>query len=741
MSANNPRHTLDLGGVWQYIKDENGEGEKKQYYLPSADRSAWRPIQVPHNWYLTEIGDYFGAVWCATEFEAPASFADAYVTLNFKAVDYYADVWLNGAYLGRHEGMFTPFSFDVSDKLVSGKNVLVVKDDSPRDPTEYECTNDDLHADTPLSYEYKRWWAKELTLIKGHMSDAMHRPGAMTKFRQDGNSGGIWDSVALVATNKVRIEKQKIYCKVVDQDGSAIVSAEVTINNTTDAMITTRVGMSFAGKNFQSDTYEREKEVQLQPGINKIRLIKTVAEPKLWSTWDFGFPHLYQMEIFVGDCPCCAIDSVCEAFGIKTIQHCAESGHFFLNGEKVFLRGMRYISSLWISEATDELYESELKLMRDMDINSIRIGSHVEKDSFYRFCDEMGFLVWQVFPLHYCYSDSDELIERAAPMMAEMVSMIYNHASVGMYSVFKEPEIYGLPNPPNNYGRLCQIMFESACTVDPIRWVHKGDYNEKVQNIMIGCCAPGDTDLHKKEVKPIIVEFGAQSIPCLETVKTFIPEDALWPPKWDVWEYWCLFYALTFKFAKIDMGNSLEEFIDNYQEYEALVVKEQIEFLRQKKWYPVGSMYLYYWRDACACVGSGLFDYYRRPYKVYYSMKQVYTPVLLSVEWNKEPYVIGYEKIWGVGDTFVGKIWATNDRLAPIKKCEIRLRLVNEETGAVVFEKNNCIDVVANASKVTDIVVWKIPEGAKGKYVLKMELDDSKGVRLSTNDFKLTVSD
>ena len=44
----------------------------------------------------------------------------------------------------------------------------------------------------PASEPYKRHWAKDLTLIKGHMTDAMHRPGAMTKFRADGNSGGIW---------------------------------------------------------------------------------------------------------------------------------------------------------------------------------------------------------------------------------------------------------------------------------------------------------------------------------------------------------------------------------------------------------------------------------------------------------------------------------------------------------------------------------------------------------------------
>ena len=54
-------------------------------------------------------------------------------------------------------------------------------------------------------------------------------------------------------------------------------------------------------------------------------------------------------------------------------------------------------------------------------LGDIRIGSHVEKDGFYTMCDEMGFLVWQVFPLHYCVSDSDGLIERAEEIREETI--------------------------------------------------------------------------------------------------------------------------------------------------------------------------------------------------------------------------------------------------------------------------------------------------------------------------------
>ena len=100
------------------------------------------------------------------------------------------------------------------------------------------------------------------------------------------------------------------------------------------------------------------------------------------------------------------------------------------------------------------------------------------------------------------------------------------------------------------------------------RWIHKRGLPGRGSELHDWCCRDGDTDINKVNFQPDVVEFGAQSIPCLETLKTFIPEDKLWPPHWDTWEYWGLFYDLTFKFAKVDMGNSLEEFINNYQEYQ-----------------------------------------------------------------------------------------------------------------------------------------------------------------------------
>ena len=287
---------------------------------------------------------------------------------------------------------------------------------------------------------------------------------------------------------------------------------------------------------------------------------------------------------------------------------------------------------------------------------------------------------------------------------------------------------------PNVYFKLCDILKETLGSIDPIRWIHKGDYREGVQNIMIGSCQDGDMDVHTAEIKPNIVEFGADSVPNLVSLRKFIPEDKLWPPHWDTWEYWGLFYWNQFRRGKVEMGNSLEEFIRNTQQYEALVVKEQIELLRQRKYQPVASMYLYYWSDACPVMGSGLFDYYREPYAVYESMRGVYTQVLISLEWEQEPHVIGREKKYGRGQMFRAKIWLNNDHFHSVEDAQIHWEIRRENSTEILTERTWTETLAEDSAQVRDQISWILPGDYVGSYVIDMWVKDKNGKVLSRNN-------
>jgi beta-mannosidase len=507
------------------------------------------------------------------------------------------------------------------------------------------------------------------------------------------------------------------------------------VHNTTGEAVSTDLGLSIRPWHVEgAEAHERARQVVLQPGRTTHAVVLTVPNARLWWTWDLGEPSLYTATVTAHG------DAVEQRFGIKELAQDPATGQWHLNGRRIFLRGMRYISSQWMSEANEQMWSQDLDRMLEMQINAIRIGSHVEKDGFYALCDELGILVWQVFPLHYGVSDADDLIERASDMIKDMGLMLGNHACIGMWSVFKEPEVYLLPEKPNNYFRLCRVLKEALGTVDPVRWIHLGDYREGVYNLMIGYCWDGDTHLDEVELPPHIVEFGAGSVPVAETLRTFIPQDKLWPPDWDTWEYHGFFYDLAFGFAKMEMKDTLEEFIESYQAYEALVVKEQIEYLRQRKYRPIASMFHYYWSDPCPMMGSGLFDYYRRPYKVYEAMKSVYTRVLISLERDIKPYIIGREKVYERGSTFSGKVWVTNDLTNAIDGAEVWWRIGRVDTGEAVQEDSIVATVPPDAAEAVDTISWQIPATTEpGDYRVDMRAIGRDGQILSTNSTEITV--
>jgi beta-mannosidase len=309
-----------------------------------------------------------------------------------------------------------------------------------------------------------------------------------------------------------------------------------------------------------------------------------------------------------------------------------------------------------------------------------------------------------------------------------------------MWSVFKEPEVYLLPDVPNNVHRLCPILKETLGTVDPTRWIHIGDYREGVLNLMIGYCWDGDTDLASVDLPPQIVEFGAGSIPVRETLETFVPAEALWPPDWDTWEYHGFFYDLAFGYAKVPMADTLDAFIDGYQRYEALVVKEQVEYLRQRKYRPVASMFHYYWSDPCPIMGSGLLDHDRRPYQVYEAMRNVYGRVLVSFERDVRPYVIGREKVYEPGASLAGTVWVTNDHQHDLSGVELSWAVVRDDTDEEVCGASSLVDVPADDVLAADRVAWSIPRSTPpGAYRIAMRVDGPDGTTLSENHTEITL--
>jgi beta-mannosidase len=162
-----------LAGRWHV---HGAQGAPADQWADAVDDSGWPLLDVPANWYAAGL-DHQGALWYRTGFARAAADEDTMTTLVFEGVDYYADVWLNGVYLGFYEGYFEPFAFDVSSLLRPGTNQLSVRVDSP-----YEIADSE--------------WSLHKRQIKGVFDHHDTRPGgAWSEHGQDANSGGIWAPV------------------------------------------------------------------------------------------------------------------------------------------------------------------------------------------------------------------------------------------------------------------------------------------------------------------------------------------------------------------------------------------------------------------------------------------------------------------------------------------------------------------------------------------------------------------
>ncbi len=116
----------DLNGIWSYFPDSDGRSNPDT--LPDA---GWDAMEIPNNWQLAGLDNYNGVVWFRRKFELPQDWQGRELWLTFLAVDYFADVWLNGQYVGHHEGYFQPFEFHVNQYATAGENELLVRVDAP----------------------------------------------------------------------------------------------------------------------------------------------------------------------------------------------------------------------------------------------------------------------------------------------------------------------------------------------------------------------------------------------------------------------------------------------------------------------------------------------------------------------------------------------------------------------------------------------------------------------------------
>ena len=413
-------------------------GEDAAYTQPGYDDSAWRQLNLPHDWGIegpfkqeasgsTGKLPWEGVGWYRKHFTVPASDKDRRLCLAVDGAMSYANVWFNGQYVGGWPYGYSSWELDLTPYVkVGAENVLALRLDNPPDSS--------------------RWY-----------------PG-----------GGIYRNVWLVKTGPVHVEHWGTYVTTPEiKPSAATVKIQVAVENDTDAAAT----VSLKNEVYELGTDNTKGEsiastttdgVQIASHKNQSSETEmTLKNPRLWS---LEKPQRYVVVTSIEQNGK-QLDHYETPFGIRTIQFDANQG-FFLNGKHVRLNGVCDHADLGAlgTAINARALERQIEILQEMGCNAIRTSHNPPAPELLDLCDRMGMLVmdesfdcWQrgkrPNDYHLLFDDWHEKDWRAE------LRRDRNHPGIILWSIGNEVPDQGTPAGPQIAAELSRIAHEE----DPTR--------------------------------------------------------------------------------------------------------------------------------------------------------------------------------------------------------------------------------------------------------------------------------
>ena len=519
---------IELSGPWRASPAD--DALLRTYQSLDFDDSSWSTIAVPGHWQRDDLfADSHGPVLYRTHFEADQPDGDERCWLTAHGVLYQSDIWLDGGYLGDTEGWFFPHSFDVTDALRarSGHTLAV----------EVTCS--------PVSAGSTR----------RNLTGSIQTAGSPT------NPGGIWRPMTVERSGPVRIAHHRVTCHDAEP-GRATVALRAVLDSAVDRSVLVR---TVIGELVQTE------EHRLAAGENRIEWTTTVTEPDLWWPAGLGRQHLYdvRIEVEVDDR---VSDSRSRRLGLRSVT--SDERILSVNGERVFLLGTTLAPpGPWPAEANDDSWHRQLDLVRAAGLNLVRLRDHIAQSRFYELADERGLLVWQ--DLAPGRGAHRSLRRQARRQAREAVDLLSHHPSIVMWGTDDGPRVVGRtvrncdPSRPviSHPGVVPALPGRPDATTDLSLGWRRSDADRLPE---LAALVP--------RVARFVTDIGTTAVPADDDASTRSARDA-----WKVVEDETL--ADRVPTSEFD---SFDDWAAATREYQAEVIRRQVETLRRLKYRPAG---------------------------------------------------------------------------------------------------------------------------------------------------------
>ncbi len=385
----------DLGGVWEALRTGR-----------EAELPVWEQVMLPHSYNAFDAVDpdaayYEGPAWYRTSLTVDNPYANGRTLLHFEGAGQKARVYVYDQLVGEHIGGYDEFTIDLTEAISAFKGLD-------------EAIS--FNGTIPLSIRVDN--SRDLEMIPSDLSDF-------------NVYGGLYRYVNLQYVPGISVSHMHVTPILTTDHQNCQVELRLQLYKPGQSKQEMAVDLSI----FSPEGVEVFAVTKvIDPGKKDFSLVFDIENPELWSP---DLPALYTAVLQYSSPS--GKGSLIERFGVRTFEF-INKGPFRLNGQRLLLRGThRHEDHAGVGPAmTEEMIWQELRMMKEMGVNFIRLGHYQQSGIVLDACDELGILVWEEIPWCRGGLGGPAYQEQARRMLKNMISQHYNHPSVILWGLGNE---------------------------------------------------------------------------------------------------------------------------------------------------------------------------------------------------------------------------------------------------------------------------------------------------------------
>jgi beta-galactosidase len=426
----NSREDINLDAGWRFIRQDVAGAQTNGF-----DDSAWTLLNLPHTWNNLDGQDggnnyYRGIGWYRVHYTVGTNEAGRPLFLKFDGANIVADVYVNGNFVGEHQGGFAAFVYDVTPYMnVGADNVIAVK------------VNNVFNASIPpLNADF--------TFFGGIYRDVhLLATDPVQVSPLDYGSPGVYLTTTSVSSNSANLQVTTVVSNASANPGTVTIRAIVTDAATNIVTVLTNIVTLSASS------------------ASNVVGSTVISNPHLWN--GLSDPYLYQtfIEIYNGSN---LTDLVSQPLGFRYFSVDPNNG-FFLNGQHYDLHGVNMHQD-WLNYGwalTNGQRDANFALLREIGATFLRLSHYEHNDYEYQLADQDGICVWSEVPVIDYITASAAFYTNTLQQLREMIRQRYNHPSVVCWSIYNEVTLQSGPSPITLINLESQLVGQE----DPTRFL------------------------------------------------------------------------------------------------------------------------------------------------------------------------------------------------------------------------------------------------------------------------------